>query len=51
MELRKKIKKILKTTKFILFKRKNNHHFCIFVSGHIFQTPEAINLLLEPGIW
>lgn len=22
-----------------------------FITGHIFKTPEVINIILEPGIW
>ena len=26
-------------------------NYIIFIAGHVFQNPETINIVLEPGIW
>ena len=33
------------------FPRFYPNFFFFFITGHVFQNPEVINLVLEPGIW
>lgn len=26
-------------------------NYIAFIAGHVFQNPETVNIVLEPGIW